>query len=214
MDCPAKVIASPKDRCFDEKATEEKEMYLHPLTVVSALKSMKGLLDPSKIYRVRLPGALTAVSALAPITTLKASWDASSLGDGFSSFAALFTEYKVFEHHLVIWTVRDPTITPSVVAILVASDPGMIVSGTPTDLSVSPLADCKHWNAYFQSSNALELKSNSTLATVSPISQDGFAKVGTAWTGQTVLYAVGESSLAPSSIIYQQQFMVAFRARG
>lgn len=191
---------------------EKKEM--HYVLSAKSLNSMRALLSGNKQYRIRLSGATSGVSASSGQAVLLAAWDPHSIAE-FVDFATLFTEYKVDNHELTVWSAPQASTSVSTL-ILCGSDPGSRIS-SPTSVNVRNLGDSKLWNPQSTKGVALSLNSGKKMCDsavqATPLTRDGFQLTTDAWGGQSVIYAEVLGAGTSTTFVYQQTWTIDFRCR-
>lgn len=184
-----------------------------PRELIPLLKSMPGLFNPEKIYSIRLTSAVVGQAFTAGVVTTKPSWDPTGNTE-FSTLTAIFSEYRVRSARVYVFPAYSQNSTGTGVFLLMGgADPGMSISGTPTDVTVGSLARAKRWNIFHGQVQTLRLSSPGKNAEVAALTPDGFVKVATAWTGQFALLAYSEATSTNSAYSYQLEWDIDFRAR-
>jgi hypothetical protein len=196
---------------------EEKKEERSYVLSKSAIKRMQSLLSGTKIYSIRLSGALNSVSFSSGAASALMSWSPISIGE-FVDFAVLFTEYRVRSHNAYVWFPNQAgaTLGGGAGVALIGSDPGSRIS-TPGALDVGDLGDSKRWNPSQTNNHALCFTSGDRLVSAgvqaTPLTRDGWQLTSDAWGGQTVLTTSAPTSSSALAFQYQQEWWIDFRCR-
>jgi LysM repeat protein len=179
----------------------------------------KGLFDPSKSYKFRLTSDTAAVSASSSDTaTAKVSYDPSGSTE-FSALAGLFGLYKVNRVRVHLWptTPGDPAVSVPLKVWIIAADPSMLVSGTPTAQTTASLAHVERLTGHQTTSGVchqfLPSCKSSLVANLAP-TRDGYILCTVAWPGQWVSFSKTFGSTSLSHFTYQVDYEVEFKSRG
>jgi hypothetical protein len=179
----------------------------------------RGLLDPSKSYKFRLTTDTTAVNASSSDTaTAKVSYDPSGSTE-FSALAGLFGLYKVCKINVHLWpsTPGDPAVSVPLKTWIVAADPSMLVSGTPTAQTSASLAYVERLTGHNTTTGVCKTFhpscKSSLVANLAP-TRDGYILCTVLWPGQWVSFSKTFASTSLSHFTYQVDYEVSFKSRG
>jgi len=212
------LIQTPKgpSKILVEESLPETKVEAPPLETKAPVLSMSRLtgFNEARPYTVRIASPIVnGAAAVAGVASAKVSWDPTSTGQ-FSSFASLFSEYKVKAVIIKLWTTGNALgAADTPLALIVASDPGALVS-TPTFALAAESMKAEWYNGLTTAKRCISHLSDGSKAPVSPLTADGFAKIATSWTGQTLIVADSCDGTATSRLFnYQIIFDIVFRCR-
>jgi hypothetical protein len=211
MDCSDDQPGQPsvKNKCVEEKRET-------PMPSIGNFLARGAMVAAGVVIPVRFYGALTTVTYSSGVATTKLAWNPLAIGE-FATFADLFSEYKLKRVVTSVWFANSDTtlaiqLKPDV--FIIGSDPGSVVTGTPTS-AISNLSKSQRWNTLQTNKSAPIHGANCAEAPVAPKSSGGYVSIVTPWTGQTCMFAQSGNSAAGTNIsfLYQAAYELEFRSR-